>query len=60
MEDKYREFGEVNLEFYAQRDHKTGIGIGRPLTKTIMPRERYLLNMKGEFVTNDDGMAIRV
>ena len=57
---KYRQFGEVTLEFYAQRDHKTNIGIGRPLKKVVMPAERYLLTIKGEFVISEDGMAIRV
>lgn len=56
----YREFGPVTLEFYEKRDQKTGIAIGRPMVKTVFPRERFLVDSRGEVVFGDDGRAVRV
>lgn len=58
--EKSRMFGAVTLEFYQTRDAKTGIGIGKPLHKTVYPEEAFLLDDKGNVVVGEDGFAVRV
>jgi hypothetical protein len=60
MEFAYREFGPVTVEYYDRRDRKTDIAIGKPMFKTVCPRDRFLVDTKGRFVFGEDGHAIRV